>query len=235
MRKPEIITPTQLAKLIEHTLLRPDAKRQDIEILCREAVKYGFVAVCVNPVWIATAVNAVRGTGVRVGTVVAFPLGASMTSVKVYETRRAIDDGAAEIDVVMNVGDLKSNALDAVRHDIAAVVAECRQGSAASKVIIEVALLTDEEKRAASRIAKHAAADYVKTSTGFGPGGATAADVALIRETVGPLMGIKAAGGIRDLATVDAMIGAGATRIGTSAGVAILREAIEQAGRRGGG
>jgi deoxyribose-phosphate aldolase len=228
MRKPEIITPTQLAKLIEHTLLRPDAKRQDIEILCREAVKYGFVAVCVNPVWIATAVNAVRGTGVRVGTVVAFPLGASMTSVKVYETRRAID-------VMMNVGDLKSNALDAVRHDIAAVVAECRQGSAASKVIIEVALLTDEEKRAASRIAKHAAADYVKTSTGFGPGGATAADVALIRETVGPLMGIKAAGGIRDLATVDAMIGAGATRIGTSAGVAILREAIEQAGRRGGG
>jgi deoxyribose-phosphate aldolase len=219
------MTPGELAGLIDHTLLRPEATRQDIEILCREAVEHRFATVCVNPVWVPLATAILQGSGVGVCAVVAFPLGATTAGAKAHESCGAIVDGAREIDMVMNVGALKGGDLDAARRDIEAVAAACRKGGALCKVIIETALLTDDEKVAACAIAKAAGADFVKTSTGFGPGGATAADVALMRRAVGSEMGIKAAGGIRDLNTVQEMLAAGATRIGTSAGVRIVEEA----------
>jgi deoxyribose-phosphate aldolase len=217
--------PADVASLIDHTLLKPDATRHDIEVLCGEAAQFGFAAVCVNPTWVALAASRLRGTSVAVCSVVGFPLGASTSDVKAYETRRAIFDGAREIDMVINVGALKSGDLFRVERDIAAVTAPCQESRVLSKVIIEAALLSDDEKIAASRLAKAAGADYVKTSTGFGPGGATTADVALMRRAVGAEMGIKAAGGVRDLAGVKAMIAAGATRVGASAGVRIVQEA----------
>jgi deoxyribose-phosphate aldolase len=217
--------PSGVASMIDHTLLKPDATRQNIEELCREASQFKFATVCVNPAWVALAARLLRGSGVGVCSVVGFPLGATTADVKGYETRRAIFDGASEIDMVINVGALKSGDLRVVERDIEAVTASCRECGALSKVIIEAALLTDDEKITACTLAKAAGADYVKTSTGFGPGGATAADVALMRRVVGAEMGVKAAGGVRDLEGVKAMVAAGATRVGASAGVKIVQQA----------
>jgi deoxyribose-phosphate aldolase len=213
-----------VAGMIDHTLLKPDATRKDVEALCREAAEYRFASVCVNPTWVATCAQLLRGTPVVVCSVVGFPLGATTPDTKQYETRRAIYDGAREIDMVINVGALKSGDLRLVERDIEAVTAPCRECGALSKVIIEAALLTDDEKVTACTLAKAAAADFVKTSTGFGPGGATAADVALMRRIVGDDMGVKAAGGVRDLDGLKVMVAAGASRIGASAGVRIVQE-----------
>jgi deoxyribose-phosphate aldolase len=219
------MTREALARLIDHTLLRADATSAAIERLCREGGEHGFAAVCVNPTWVALASSRLRGSGVAVCAVVGFPLGATTSAAKAFEARQAIDAGAREIDMVLDLGRLKSRDLDAVRRDIEAVTAVCREGGALCKVIIEAPLLTDDEKGQACLAAIQARADFVKTATGFGPGGATVADVALMRRLVGPSMGVKASGGVRDLAATHAMIAAGATRIGTSAGVAILEEA----------
>jgi deoxyribose-phosphate aldolase len=216
--------PGEVAALIDHTLLKPDATKGQIEQLCREAAEFHFATVCVNPTWVLQAARLLKGSGVGVCSVVGFPLGATTSDVKQYETRRAIFDGATEIDMVINVGALKSGDLRVVEQDIEAVVRPCRECGVLSKVIIEAALLSDEEKVAAATIVKAAGADYVKTSTGFGPGGATAADVALLRRIVGAEMGVKAAGGVRDLAGVHEMIAAGASRVGASAGVKIVQE-----------
>jgi deoxyribose-phosphate aldolase len=217
--------PADIAAMIDHTLLKPDATRLQIEELCREAAQFAFATVCVNPAWVALSARLLAGSSVGVCSVVGFPLGATTADVKAYETRRAIFDGAREIDMVINVGALKSGDLRVVERDIEAVTRPCRECGALSKVIIEAALLTDDEKVTACSLAKAAAADYVKTSTGFGPGGATAADVALMRRVVGAEMGVKAAGGVRDLDSVKAMIAAGATRVGASAGVKIVQQA----------
>jgi deoxyribose-phosphate aldolase len=213
-----------VAAMIDHTLLKPDASRAEVETLCREAAEYRFASVCVNPTWVATCARLLQGSPVKVCSVVGFPLGATTPDVKHYETRRALFDGAREIDMVINVGALKSGELRVVERDIEAVTGPCREVGAISKVIIEAALLTDDEKVTACTLAKAAAADYVKTSTGFGPGGATAADVALMRRVVGEEMGVKAAGGVKDLGALKAMVAAGATRIGASAGVRIVQE-----------
>ena len=213
-----------VAGMIDHTLLKPDASRYDIEKLCREASEFHFATVCVNPTWVALCTALLRGSGVGVCSVVGFPLGATTADVKHYETRRAIFDGAAEIDMVINVGALKSGDLQVVERDIEAVVLPCREASVVSKVIIEAALLTDDEKIAACTLSKAAGADFVKTSTGFASGGATAADVALMRRVVGAEMGVKAAGGVRDYEGLKAMVAAGATRVGASAGVKIVQE-----------
>ena len=216
--------PGGVASMIDHTLLKPDATRTDIEALCREAAEYRFASVCVNPTWVAVCASLLQSTGVKVCSVVGFPLGATTPDTKHYETRRAIFDGAREIDMVINIGALKSGELRVVERDIEAVASPCREAGALSKVIIEAALLTDDEKITACTLAKAAGADYVKTSTGFGPGGATAADVALMRRVVGGEMGVKAAGGVRDLESLKAMVAAGATRVGASAGVRIVQE-----------
>jgi deoxyribose-phosphate aldolase len=213
-----------VAGLIDHTLLKPDATQAEIETLCREAAEYRFATVCINPVWVPLGARMLRGTGVGVCTVVGFPLGATTADVKAYETRRVIFDGAGEVDMVINVGALKSGDVRTVQKDIEAVVDACRPCGVTSKVIIEAALLTDEEKITACTLAKAAGADFVKTSTGFARGGATAADVALMRRVVGASMGVKAAGGVRDLTGARAMVDAGATRIGASAGVRIVQE-----------
>jgi deoxyribose-phosphate aldolase len=217
-----------VAGMIDHTLLKPDATQKDIEQLCREAGEHSFASVCVNPTWVALCVRRLAGTSVKVCSVVGFPLGATTPDAKHYETRRALFDGAGEIDMVINIGALKSGDFRVVERDIEAVTMPCRETGALSKVIIEAALLTDQEKVTACTLAKAAGADYVKTSTGFGPGGATAADVALMRRVVGETMGIKAAGGIRDLDSLRAMVAAGATRIGASAGVRIVQESRGQ-------
>jgi deoxyribose-phosphate aldolase len=217
--------PADVASMIDHTLLKPDASRADIEALCREAAQFKFATVCVNPTWVAAAARLLAGSGVGVCSVVGFPLGATTADVKGYETRRAIFDGAREIDMVINIGALKSGDLRTVERDIDAVTSACRSCGVLSKVIIEAALLTDQEKVTACTLAKAAGADYVKTSTGFASGGATAADVALMRRTVGAEMGVKAAGGVRDLEGMKAMVAAGATRVGASAGVKIVQQA----------
>ena len=220
--------PAGVASMIDHTLLKPDATHADIEVLCREAAQFKFATVCINPTWVALAARLLGGSGVGVCSVVGFPLGATTSDVKGYETQRAIFDGAREIDMVINVGALKSGDLRVVERDIEAVVNPCRACGALSKVIIEAALLTDDEKVTACTLAKAAGADYVKTSTGFGPGGATAADVALMRRIVGADMGVKAAGGVRDFEGMQAMIAAGASRVGASAGVKIVQQSREQ-------
>ena len=217
-----------MAGMIDHTLLKPDATKSEIETLCREAREFGFASVCVNPTWVATCARLVRGSSVAVCSVVGFPLGATTADTKQYETRRAIFDGAREIDMVINVGALKSGDLHLVESDIRAVTSACRETNVLSKVIIETALLTDEEKVTACTLAKAAATDFVKTSTGFGPGGATSEDVALMRRIVGEDMGIKASGGVRTLEGVKAMVAAGATRIGASAGVRIVQQSQGQ-------
>ena len=213
-----------VAAMIDHTLLKPDATRAEVEALCREAAEYRFASVCVNPTWVASCARLLQGSPAKVCSVVGFPLGATTPDVKHYETRRALFDGAREIDMVINVGALKSGDLRVVERDIEAVTGPCRDGGAISKVIIEAALLTDDEKVTACTLAKAAAADYVKTSTGFASGGATAADVALMRRVVGEEMGVKAAGGVKDLDALKAMVAAGATRIGASAGVRIVQQ-----------
>ena len=216
--------PGGVAAMIDHTLLKPDATRADVEKLCGEAAEFRFATVCINPVWVALASARLRGSGVGVCSVVGFPLGATTPDVKQYETRRAIFDGASEIDMVINVGALKSGDVRTVERDIESVVEPCRPCGVISKVIIEAALLSDDEKITACTLSKAAGADFVKTSTGFGPGGATAADVALMRRVVGAEMGVKAAGGVRDLEALKAMVAAGATRVGASAGVKIIQE-----------
>ena len=215
----------EVAGLIDHTLLKPDATAAEVETLCREAAEFRFATVCVNPTWVAFCARLLRGSGVGVCSVVGFPLGATTPDVKQYETRRAIFDGATEIDMVINVGALKSGDLRLVERDIDAVTSPCRQAGVLSKVIIEAALLTHEEKVAACTLARAAGADFVKTSTGFGPGGATPADVALMRRVVGSEMGVKAAGGVKDYAALETLVAAGATRIGASAGVRIVQQA----------
>lgn len=214
--------PTDLAGFIDHTLLKPEATAADIDRMCAEAIEYGFASVCVNPTWARRVSDRLRGSGVVACCVVGFPLGATTAEIKAMEARRALRDGAREIDMVLNVGALKSGDHDLVRRDIAGVSEACREAGALCKVILETALLTDEEKVVASRLAVEAKADFVKTSTGFGPGGATVYDVALMREAVGPRIGVKASGGIRSAEDVKQMIAAGATRIGASAGVQIV-------------
>jgi deoxyribose-phosphate aldolase len=213
-----------VAAMIDHTLLKPDATRAEIEALCREAAQFKFATVCVNPTWVAASARLLAGSGVGVCSVVGFPLGATTPDVKGYETQRAIFDGAREIDMVINIGALKSGDLRLVERDIDAVTGPCRSCGVLSKVIIEAALLSDDEKITACTLAKAAGADYVKTSTGFASGGATAADVALMRRIVGAEMGVKAAGGVRDFEGMKAMIAAGATRVGASAGVKIVQQ-----------
>lgn len=211
-----------LAGLIDHTLLRPDATASDIDRLCEEAVRHRFAAVCVHGTWVKRCAEALVGEEPIVCAVAGFPLGGSISEVKAHEARRALADGAREIDVVMNIGALKSGATELIRGEIREVVAACREQGGRLKVILETALLTDIEKVTACRIAEEAGADFVKTSTGFAKSGATIADVVLMRRTVGPTVGIKAAGGIRDERTARAMIAAGATRIGSSASVEIV-------------
>lgn len=210
-----------IANMIDHTLLKPEATKEQIVQLCAEAKQYGFASVCVNPSWVKTAARELSGTDVCVCTVIGFPLGATTPETKAFETKNAIENGAREVDMVINIGALKSGADDWVERDIRAVV-EAAAGKALVKVIIETALLTDDEKVRACQLAVKAGADYVKTSTGFSGGGATVEDVALMRKTVGDNVGVKASGGVRDRKTAEAMIEAGATRIGTSSGVAIV-------------
>jgi deoxyribose-phosphate aldolase len=211
----------RMASMIDHTVLAPAASREDIEKLCEEARRFGFASVCVNPCYVPLCAQMLRMTSVKVCTVVGFPLGANRSEVKAFETESAIKDGAQEVDMVINVGALKSKDHELVESDIRAVVEKCRS-IVVSKVIIEAALLTDEEKVTACTLAKAAGADFVKTSTGFGPGGATAHDVALMRGVVGKDMGVKAAGGIRDVEAAEEMVAAGASRIGASASVKIV-------------
>jgi deoxyribose-phosphate aldolase len=215
--------PADLHKYIDHTLLKPEATEEDVDRICDEAVEFQFASVMINPSWVKHAAQRLRGTGVPVGTVVGFPLGAHTPEVKAMEARQALRDGAAEVDMVINIGALKSGQYDLVRKDIARVSDAAREKGAVTKVILETSLLTDEEKVIASRLAKEAKADFVKTSTGFSSAGATVFDVALMREAVGPSMGVKASGGIRTQADMEEMIAAGATRIGASAGVSIMK------------
>jgi len=214
-----------LAHTIDHTLLKPDATQDQIAQLCFEARKHGFASVCVNSAHVKLCADLLKGSGVPVCTTIGFPLGATPTDVKVFEAQQAIRDGASELDMVINVGALKSRDYELVRGDIAAVARACHAGNSILKVIIEAAFLTDEEKVIACQLAKVAGADFVKTSTGFGPSGATPEDVALMRRVVGPSMGVKAAGGIRTYADAQKMIAAGASRIGASASVKIIQGA----------
>jgi deoxyribose-phosphate aldolase len=216
--------PTGVAQFIDHTLLKPDATPQQIAKLCAEAREYQFASVCVNPCNVRSCTELLRGTSVLICSVIGFPLGATMPEVKAYESERAVWDGATELDMVINVGALRGGDDALVLRDIEAVVHVAHRSRALVKVIIEAALLTDDEKVRACTLAKAAQADYVKTSTGFGPGGATLQDVELMRRTVGPDMGVKAAGGIRDYETAEKMIAAGASRIGASAGIKIVQE-----------
>jgi deoxyribose-phosphate aldolase len=211
-----------IAALIDHTILKPEATRDDVVKICREARQYGFASVCVNPYWVPLVRAELAGSAVKVCTVVGFPLGATSTEAKVAETAAAVRVGAQEIDMVINVGALRSGDLDAVRQDIRRVVETAHEAGAIVKTILETALLDDAQKTAACKLAQQAGADFVKTSTGFGTAGATAHDVALMRGVVGPGMGVKAAGGIRTLSDLRAMTAAGATRIGASASIKIV-------------
>jgi deoxyribose-phosphate aldolase len=219
------MTRERLAGMIDHTQLKPGATDAQIAQLCDEARRYAFASVCVNPVHVGRCAQLLEGSEALVCTVVGFPLGANLTAVKAFEAERAIADGAVEIDMVMNVGALKSGQRERAAEDIAGVARVCEDGGALLKVIIEAALLTDEEKESACRLVQSAGADYVKTSTGFGPGGATVEDVTLMRRVVGPEMGVKAAGGVRTYRDALTMIAAGATRIGASSSVDIVEGA----------
>jgi len=221
------IAPTdgRLAHMIDHTILKPEATQDEIAQLCYEARKYNFASVCINPTNVKLCAQLLESSGIPVCTVVGFPLGATPTDVKVFEAQKAIRDGASEVDMVINVGALKSRDYELVERDIASIARACHAGDAILKVIIEAALLTDEEKVVACQLAKVAGADFVKTSTGFGPGGATVEDVALMRRVVGPTMGVKAAGGIRTYEDAQKMIAAGASRLGASASVKIMQGA----------
>ena len=228
---PAVSAPTAIAdpaSLIDHTLLKPTATADQIRQLCAEAREYRFAAVCVNPVWVPLCAELLAGSPVAVCTVVGFPLGADLSEAKAFEAERCVALGASEIDMVINIGALKDQEFAAVQADIAAVVSSSHAAGAIVKVIIEAAYLTDEEKVDACVLAKDAGADFVKTSTGFGPSGATVADVALMRRVVGPGIGVKAAGGIRSGEDFKSMVAAGANRIGASAGVKIVAELAEQ-------
>jgi deoxyribose-phosphate aldolase len=216
------------AQYIDHTLLKPDATHDQVTQLCKEAHEYKFASVCVNPTNVKLCAGLLKNSPVKVCSVIGFPLGASLPETKAFETEQALKDGAAEIDMVINIGALKDRNLDLVARDILAVVKPVHSAGALLKVIIETALLTDEEKQIACLLAKEAGANFVKTSTGFSTAGATAEDVALMRHTVGPLMGVKAAGGVRSKEDLDNMVRAGATRIGASAGVRIVQENGQQ-------
>ncbi len=213
------------ARMIDHTLLKAEATKEQIEKLCAEAKQFNFASVCVNPTWVKRSSELLQGTEVVVCTVIGFPLGANTPAVKAFEAKDAIANGAKEVDMVINIGALKDKNDELVQADIAAVV-EAAKGSALVKVIIEACLLTDEEKVKACELAVAAGADYVKTSTGFSTGGATAEDIALMRKTVGPGLGVKASGGVRSLEDMKKMVEAGATRIGASSGVAIMNGLI---------
>ena len=215
----------EIAHMIDHTLLKPEATVQQITQLCHEALLYNFASVCVNPSHVKLAAQLLQNSDVKVCTVIGFPLGATSTEVKIFETEQALNNGASEIDMVINIGALKGDDEALVERDIAGVVQMAHHRGALCKVIIETALLTDEEKVRACQLAKRAGADFVKTSTGFSSGGATIQDVALIRRTVGPAMGVKASGGVTNLSAAQNLIAAGATRLGASAGVKIIREA----------
>lgn len=212
-----------IAKKIDHTLLKADSTKEQIVQLCQEAKDYGFYSVCINPTWVKEASNQLEASDVKVCTVIGFPLGATTTETKAFETKNAIEHGATEVDMVINIGRLKAQDDDSVEKDIQAVV-EAAEGQALVKVIIETSLLTEEEKKRACELAVKAGADYVKTSTGFSTGGATVEDVKLMRATVGSDIGVKASGGVRDKEDTLAMIDAGATRIGASAGIKIVTE-----------
>jgi deoxyribose-phosphate aldolase len=221
----ETATAHDWAALIDHTLLKPEAAEADIRKLCEEAAQFGFASVCVNPSWVKAAAQFLKGSGVPVCTVIGFPLGATLPDVKAYEARRAIFNGAREVDMVINIGALKSGDDCLVEDDIRAVTEAAHENHILCKVIIETALLTDEEKVRACLSAKNAGADFVKTSTGFAKGGATAHDVSLMRHTVGSALGVKASGGVKGIDDARAMFEAGATRIGASVGVKIAQEA----------
>ncbi len=214
-----------LARLIDHTILKPEATADQVRKLCDEARHFDFASVCINPTHVRMAADLLCGSRVAVCTVAGFPLGATLPEVKAFEAQRVIAEGACEVDMVINVGALKAGDYALVKQDIVGVVQACRAGKAISKVIIETCYLTAEEKVAACLLAQAAGIDFVKTSTGFGPAGATVDDVALMRRVIGPALGLKAAGGIRDLATMQAMVLAGATRVGASASVKIMQEA----------
>ena len=221
----ETATAHDWASLIDHTLLKPEATESDIKKLCNEAIQFGFASVCVNPSWVKKASEFLRGSSVPVCTVIGFPLGATLGDVKAYEARRAIFNGAREVDMVINIGALKSGDDCTVEDDIRVVAEAAHENNVLLKVIIETALLTDEEKVRACLASKNAGADFVKTSTGFAKGGATADDVALMRRTVGSALGVKASGGVKGSEDARAMFEAGATRIGASVGVKIAQEA----------
>ena len=221
------LTRASLAKYMDHTLLRPEATAADIDRVVAEARQYGTASVCVNPYWVARVAAGLAGSGVKTCTVIGFPLGATSTASKVAETRDATAHGAQEIDMVINIGELKAGNDDAVRSDISAVANAAHEAGALLKVIIETCLLSNEEKRRACELSVAGGADFVKTSTGFSTSGATTADITLMRETVGPELGVKASGGIRTLEAAIAMIEAGATRLGVSAAVSILEEVNE--------
>lgn len=223
------LTRTQLAGMIDHTLLKPDAVPGDIVRLCGEAKHYGFASVCINPCYIATAIKELAGSPVAVCSVIGFPLGASAPPTKALEAETAVRSGASELDVVINIGFLKGGLLDLVKSDLAGVVESARLAgpNTVVKIILETCLLTDNEKITACRLAVDSGADFVKTSTGWGKSGATTADVALLKRAVGSSAGVKASGGIRDLAAAISMLEAGATRIGTSSGPAIINELTE--------
>jgi deoxyribose-phosphate aldolase len=217
----------ELARMIDHTLLKPEATAEQVVKLCKEAKEYQFMSVCINPTWVELAAEQLKGSVVKVCTVIGFPLGATLSEVKAFEAKEAIRHGATEVDMVLNVGALKSGRTEQVLADVRAVV-EASRGKALVKVILETGLLTDEEKVKACQICKEAGADYVKTSTGFGPGGATPEDIALMRRTVGPDMGVKASGGIRDYDAAVAVVKAGASRIGASASINIANRVKAQ-------
>jgi deoxyribose-phosphate aldolase len=219
-----------IARLIDHTILKPDAARDEVKTVCAEALQYEFASVCVNAFWVPLVAAELKGSPVKVCTVAGFPLGATSTAAKVAETRAALADGAREIDMVINVGALRGGETVVVERDIRAVVEASHAAGAIVKVIIETALLTDDQKVLACQLAQAAGADFVKTSTGFAKSGATVEDIALMRRTVGPAMGVKASGGIRTLTDLKAMIAAGATRIGASAGVSMMAGTTASAG-----
>lgn len=212
----------QLARLIDHTMLKPDAAPVEIQQICEEALHHQFASVCVNPSYVPLAAAELEDSEVSVCTTIGFPLGATTTTVKVCEAEQALSDGATELDMVLRIGALKAGEYEEVKEDIAAVASVCHDGGGLLKVILETALLTDQEKVVACELAQAAGADFVKTSTGFASGGATVSDVRLMRRTVGPKMGVKAAGGIHTYEEAMEMIEAGATRIGASAGVRIV-------------
>jgi deoxyribose-phosphate aldolase len=213
---------TNIAKYIDHTLLKPEAQKNQIEKLCAEAKEYGFASVCVNPAWVKLSSELLTGSEVKVCTVIGFPLGATTSETKAFETRNAIENGATEVDMVINIGALKSGNVELVEQDIRAVV-EAAKGKALTKVIIEASLLTEEEKVTACELSVKAGAHFVKTSTGFSTGGATVEDISLMRKAVGPEIGVKASGGVRSADDAQKMIEAGATRIGASSGIAIVK------------